>query len=99
MAAAEAGRPAAAAPPRAPPPSSPGGARDATALDAWQLSLLQEEARQARQQLAQEHDRLREAAALEAKPSPAVGEEVRSAWRRVQGAEAHLVWLRSLQSA
>ena len=67
------------------------------ALDPWQLALLQEQAVQACRQLALEHERLREATALDAK-SPA-GAQARAAWRRLQSAETHLAWLRSVQSA
>ena len=109
--AAETGRPAARAQhPRPPPAPSAGldlprspsdGAGPAglalPALDPWQLALLQEQAVQACRQHALEHERLREATALDAK-SPA-GAQARAAWRRLQSAETHLAWLRSVQSA
>ena len=109
--AAEAGRPAARAQhPRPPPAPSEGldlprspsdGAGPAglalPALDPWQLALLQEQAVQTCRQHALEHERLRETTALDAK-SPA-GAQARAAWRRLQSAETHLAWLRSVQSA
>ena len=48
-------------------------------------------------QHALEHERLRETTAFDAK-SPA-GAQARAAWRRLQSAETHLAWLRSVQSA
>ena len=84
-----------------PPRSLPCGAGPAAvalpALDPWQLALLQEQAVQTCRQHALEHERLRETTAFDAK-SPA-GAQARAAWRRLQCAETHLAWLRSVQSA
>ena len=83
--------------PRSPPDGAGPAGLALPALDPWQLALLQEEAVQTCRQHPLEHERLRDATALDAK-SPA-GAQARAAWRRLQSAETHLAWLRSVQSA
>jgi len=78
-------------------PSSAAAATPPT-LDAWQLWLLQQQATETCEQRTQEYRQLRGGSGTVAAGAGAAdAARARAAsWRRVQSAELHLVWLRSL---